>query len=318
MPGSYSTSCIAPAGARPFGACVPTSHEVGYNMPSLPRLELYETGPPRQASIGLPEATARNEETEEKRAGWIMISRMKTTVQCSGFLRSGFLLFVALMFAAVYMLFRGIAGFKDGVTDIHDWNFLKQIFAVAALLWGITVAYRVPRLVANPILWMTVGATAFMAGAVIYSYCGQDVTREIHYAVHRIVPVPTDIGDEVRKYNNLWELVFAAAIVAFGALLSQLKPRLGNLPLILTGALIICGIVYYEEAYSHPAIWPVLIGGAMFIYLWWLAALLFDLVFIWQRYIRTSLGLRCVREIRRFVDEKPVEAEGKVPVLPSV
>src|SRR6185437_14710102 len=102
MPGSYSTSCIAPAGARPFGACVPTSHEVGYNMPSLPRLELYETGPPRQASTGLPEATARNEETEEKRAGWIMISRMKTTVQCSGFLRSGFLLFVALMFAAVF------------------------------------------------------------------------------------------------------------------------------------------------------------------------------------------------------------------------
>jgi hypothetical protein len=34
--------------------------------------------------------------------------------------------------------------------------------------------------------------------------------------------------------------------------------------------------------------WPVVLGGAAFFYLWWLATLLFDLVFVWQRYIRHS------------------------------
>lgn len=41
---------------------------------------------------------------------------------------------------------------------------------------------------------------------------------------------------------------------------------------------------------AHPAIWPVLLSGAAFLYLWWLAALIFDLGFVWQRYIRNSLS----------------------------
>jgi hypothetical protein len=43
---------------------------------------------------------------------------------------------------------------------------------------------------------------------------------------------------------------------------------------------------------SHPSIWPVLLSGAAFLYLWWLAALIFDFGFIWQRYVRNSLALR--------------------------
>ena len=40
----------------------------------------------------------------------------------------------------------------------------------------------------------------------------------------------------------------------------------------------------------RPPVWPVLLGGAAFLYLWWLAALIFDLGFVWQRYIRQALG----------------------------
>ena len=48
--------------------------------------------------------------------------------------------------------------------------------------------------------------------------------------------------------------------------------------------------------------WPVLIAGAAFLYLWWLAALIFDLGFVWQRYIRQSLALKRLaswRELRK-------------------
>jgi hypothetical protein len=40
----------------------------------------------------------------------------------------------------------------------------------------------------------------------------------------------------------------------------------------------------------HSSVWPVLLCGAAFLYLWWLAALIFDLGFVWHRYIRHSLS----------------------------
>lgn len=40
-----------------------------------------------------------------------------------------------------------------------------------------------------------------------------------------------------------------------------------------------------------PPIWPVLLGGAAFLYLWWLAALIFDLGFVWHRYIRNAIAV---------------------------
>jgi hypothetical protein len=40
-----------------------------------------------------------------------------------------------------------------------------------------------------------------------------------------------------------------------------------------------------------PPLWPVVLAGAAFLYLWWLAALIFDLAFVWQRYIRQSAAI---------------------------
>ena len=45
-----------------------------------------------------------------------------------------------------------------------------------------------------------------------------------------------------------------------------------------------------EVLAPRPPVWPVLLSGAAFLYLWWLAALIFDLGFVWQRYIRNSLA----------------------------
>ena len=41
---------------------------------------------------------------------------------------------------------------------------------------------------------------------------------------------------------------------------------------------------------QRPVVWPVLLCGVAFLYLWWLAALIFDLGFVWQRYIRNALS----------------------------
>jgi hypothetical protein len=47
---------------------------------------------------------------------------------------------------------------------------------------------------------------------------------------------------------------------------------------------------------AHPPIWPVVLASAAFLYLWWLSALIFDLAFVWQRYVRRSEVLKRLRE----------------------
>ena len=55
----------------------------------------------------------------------------------------------------------------------------------------------------------------------------------------------------------------------------------------------------------HPHVWPVILGGAIFLYLWWLAALIFDLAFVWQRYVRNSVVNERLKEWHNLGGTKP-------------
>jgi MFS family permease len=47
---------------------------------------------------------------------------------------------------------------------------------------------------------------------------------------------------------------------------------------------------------TPPPVWPVLLASAGFLYLWWLATLVFDLAFVWQRYVRRSVANQRLKE----------------------
>lgn len=47
---------------------------------------------------------------------------------------------------------------------------------------------------------------------------------------------------------------------------------------------------------TDPPVWPVVFAGAAFLYLWWLSTLLFDLAFVWHRYVRHSTTNNRLRE----------------------
>ena len=49
---------------------------------------------------------------------------------------------------------------------------------------------------------------------------------------------------------------------------------------------------------DKPSLWPVVLAFGGFIYLWWLAVLIFDLVFVWHRYIRFQGALTALRDMR--------------------
>jgi hypothetical protein len=62
----------------------------------------------------------------------------------------------------------------------------------------------------------------------------------------------------------------------------------------------------------RPIVWPVLLSGAAFLYLWWLAALIFDLGFVWQRYIRNALSNKRLMSWRGFTEPPP---DKKIPAI---
>jgi hypothetical protein len=47
---------------------------------------------------------------------------------------------------------------------------------------------------------------------------------------------------------------------------------------------------------TPPSVWPVLLAAIGFLYLWWLATLIFNLAFVWQRYVRRSVANQRLRE----------------------
>lgn len=59
---------------------------------------------------------------------------------------------------------------------------------------------------------------------------------------------------------------------------------------------------------DRPPVWPVVLHTALFFYLWWLATLLFDLAFVWQRYVRQSVAND------RMAQWAPDDFWGKLPV----
>ena len=72
------------------------------------------------------------------------------------------------------------------------------------------------------------------------------------------------------------------------------KPHRGRRILVGSGvavvALLVTSRVVGKGAEDAP-IWPVFIAGAGFLYLWWLGILVFDLAFMWHRYIRHSVAV---------------------------
>jgi hypothetical protein len=100
------------------------------------------------------------------------------------------------------------------------------------------------------------------------------------------------------------------------------RPSWGMAPLILMGILAIlgklaCGIQTGGCPASVGPLWPVLIAAVAFFYLWWLAALLFDLVFVWHLYIRHTMLLQRLDEVLGGTREKQTPCDRRTSAPPS-
>lgn len=194
------------------------------------------------------------------------------------------------------------------------WILMMDVTATTGLLLGTTLLARIPRLTRSP-FWTVLAVESFGAGALIYALAGSPQVHCWHALqfftwpiVQSCLPESALIYAEMASSGAM--ILVAAFIGGVAAWVSRhdlrrwprgrlawLRPHLaGARPLIYFGAIQVTLIVLYRiiwpaaaDHHEHP-LWPLLLAGAAFLYLWWLAVLLFDLVFVWHRYVRNSVA----------------------------
>jgi hypothetical protein len=97
----------------------------------------------------------------------------------------------------------------------------------------------------------------------------------------------------------------AALVLLVSFLLRRLLPAWGMRTLLVPGAIALAYVVFADIQDPKGDLMPVFLAGALFMYVWWLVALVFDLIFVWHRYIRYSREGRYLRY--------PSSSAGKAP-----
>jgi hypothetical protein len=196
---------------------------------------------------------------------------------------------VVLLILAVYCLYRPVASITNPTARALD--ILRDVAGLGALLYGITAASRIPRLMDRMVSSLT-GALLLAVSMAAYGFA---VTPETQVAVGETVcgwinSATCDAGGLLGGASIAMYLV-ATLIAVVSGVAARLKPTSGHLALPAIGAAAALMIVYQLIITSGPtdvAFWPIALGAGAFFYLWWLGALLFDLIFVWQRYVRNS------------------------------
>jgi hypothetical protein len=243
-------------------------------------------------------------------------------------------LIALLSYTAVFILYKVVTDYLQNKPGPAIW---RDVLTLAFLLVGMTIAVRIPRL-SSMWGWRVFGFVLFALAAVGYAwpiwafkpgdhlYYLRGMQDKIASEVFARfgVPAPFDV----------WALIIGAvAVVLVSMAFGRSKyNRVGVRILLGTGgvlvAIIVFGLIHKvmveskvaaekaagesrvaaqsptkQPAAAQPAppdraLWPVFVAAAAFFYLWWLTALLFDLVFVWHRYIRHSAAVADLRELQ--------------------
>jgi hypothetical protein len=221
-----------------------------------------------------------------------------------------YVLCYAILVVGTYILYKPVGHLVN--PDQGFSVMLRNVFAIASLLAGMTVMARVPRM--TKCLWKYgLSVVVFGLGAVMYKWLIDPPANEmmgLFFAQHLDWPAERAI---------LWVL---SGVAVAGGLISYAWPRSG-----LKGIVVLVGLVAFAVVWGILAgpgqlskdpqksvFWPVALSGALFLYLWWLSALLFDLVFVWHRYIRSNRAV----EFLRTCDTRCKKEQEKEKFAPDV
>jgi hypothetical protein len=216
-----------------------------------------------------------------------------------------YLLLMTLMYIAVYVLYKAIKGCLDGddaatLRELlktgrqgSDLNVLRNVLGISSVLAGVTVLARIPRLTAAW-RWRGLGALVCIALGGLGYLVARPTER--NFPGERLYLALSEIGAKI-SVNLPENSTIGAALAMIAALLivvslswlaERLFPKWGLRMLMILGgvavAMILIGPIYHQA--DRGPLWPVLLATAFALYLWQTVILIFDLVFVWHRYIR--------------------------------
>jgi hypothetical protein len=208
---------------------------------------------------------------------------------------------VALLAVAVYVLFKAVTGYlePEAAKTLATVVIARKVGAIAVLLFGVTVAVRVPRLTRLWQLRWRAGA-AYLLAAAAFLWIVPPRQPDDRGVEGWSQLVETSFGVELPSGGT--RLILATLLVILASWVSASRPRWGLGPLLILGAAAVASVVVTHLLLANTAaeegpIWPVFLAGAAFLYLWWLAALVFDLVFVWHVYVRQAAAVQRVRRL---------------------
>lgn len=186
------------------------------------------------------------------------------------------------------------------------------------MLFSITIAAQLPCLVKpDGPRWPLLALGAFMVGAIPSAWAlppgpatflGGPIT-ELFPGITAWIESFWPTLDDASALLGKASLLLAAFCIVIAAWVAQRHPKRGPRILLGCGAAVIAFIIARRLS-VEMAIWPVIFSGLAFTYLWWLGILLFDLSFIWHRYIRRSVAIDTLLAWRHNEDVKPCSVMG--------
>jgi len=217
--------------------------------------------------------------------------------------------------AAIFLVYKGIQGLDTSASNATKEvssntralgdkleETVQLVLSVSILLMGTTAAARLPRLTKGG-RWIPVAVGCLvLAAACVFKWL-PDSTAVFAAAVVDNVPTGTLQPVLVGKIV----VVLGAVVIALVGWCTPRKPRIGRTWVIGAGVVILLLIVAkgVHELPAATRIWPTLLSAAGFLYLWWLGILLFDLTFVWHRYIRQSVAIETLNAWRNGIDAQP-------------
>jgi hypothetical protein len=178
----------------------------------------------------------------------------------------------------------------------HPWRTVAgvglTVGALVLLLTGMIVFSRVYCLTNRRWRRFIYGAFGLVVGVAGYAVCSNFASK-ITYS-------PLGPASEPFKpLHGLWSPtlpIIAIILAILSGVAARRWPRSRLIPL-LAAAIVITAITLWipinqQDLDLSGPLWPALLGGVAFVYLLWLAILLFDLTFIWHRYIRFALAMQ--------------------------
>jgi hypothetical protein len=219
------------------------------------------------------------------------------------------LLVAGLLYAAVYFLYAATNSYlsPSNTTEPIErgTSVITHVAGITLLLLGTTLASRIPCLT-RTFFWKCIATVGFIIGAFLYVILTagwlthwSDFFKAEAIAGRLTIILSVFFGllavgcsiwsDRHKKFLQRWPPLRLFAK--------------GMRPMLIAGGLAAAALVGHRIFRSPTTItkpfWPVLLAGAAFIYLWWLAAILFDLFFAWHRYIRRPVLQNYLRLGRR-------------------